>query len=145
MGADVAGLFAIYAATKYPEVFGACGAFSPAIWYNKAELTNYLNAYHPTNTQTRFALAYTAQDMQSTKENIQSVAALLAQKGFTQIQTCEGTTTQAGFYYADGKTPQNAQMMVKEIPVDSKTYSYYWNMNNGADCNGTTLVLTRYT
>lgn len=90
MGADVAGLFAIYAATKYPEVFGACGAFSPAIWYNKAELTNYLNAYQPTNTQTRFALAYTTQDMQSTKENIQSVAALLTQKGFTQIQTCEG-------------------------------------------------------
>ena len=59
--------------------------------------------------------------------------------------TCEGTTTQAGFYYADGKTPQAAQMLVKEIPVDSKTYSYYWNMNNGADCNGTTLVLTRYT
>ena len=209
MGADVAGLFALYAATKYPEVFGACGAFSPALWYNKAELTNYLNAYQPTNTQTRFALAYTTQDMQSTKENIQSVTALLAQKGYTQVQTCEGngmhddrswgkmfpqvfaylqghtaamtpsmlnpksqianlkaqkidisqswtfmngtssssldcegTTTQAGFYYADGKTPQAAQMLVKEIPVDSKTYSYYWNMNNGADCNGTTLMAT---
>ena len=37
--------------------------------------------------------------------------------------TCEGTTTQAGFYYKDGKTPQAAQMLVKEIPVDSKTYS----------------------
>ncbi|MEE0859863.1 MAG: alpha/beta hydrolase-fold protein, partial [Paludibacteraceae bacterium] len=208
MGADVAGLFAIYAATQYPELFGACGAFSPAIWYNKAELTNYLNAYQPINTQTRFALAYTAQDMQTIKDDIQSIAALLAQKGFTQIQTCEGngmhddrswgklfpqvfsylqgqtsklstihptpytlhptpytqhltlstptwtfmngtssssltcegTTTQAGFYYKDGKTPQAAQMLVKEIPVDSKTYSYYWNMNNGADCNGTTLM-----
>ena len=208
MGADVAGLFALYAATKYPEVFGACGAFSPALWYNKAELTNYLNAYQPAKTQTRFALAYTTQDMQTIKDDIQSIAALLAQKGYTQVQTCEGngmhddrswgklfpqlfnylqgqtsklstvhltpstlhptpstlhltpstttwtfmngtssssltcegTTTQEGFYYKDGKTPQAAQMLVKEIPVDSKTYSYYWNMNNGADCNGTTLM-----
>ncbi len=54
--------------------------------------------------------------------------------------TCEGTPTQKGNFYKDGKTPTTAQVIVKEIPVDSKKYSYYWNLNSGSNCDGELLL-----
>lgn len=54
--------------------------------------------------------------------------------------TCEGTPTQKGSFYKDGKTPTTAQMIVKEIPVDSKKYSYYWNLNSSSTCDGELLL-----
>ena len=58
----------------------------------------------------------------------------------TTTLTCEGTHTQKGAFYKDGKTPTTAQMLVKEIPVDGKKYSYYWNLNNGSNCDGELLM-----
>ena len=58
----------------------------------------------------------------------------------TTTLTCEGTPTQKGAFYKDGKTPTTAQMLVKEIPVDGKKYSYYWNLNNGSNCDGELLM-----
>lgn len=55
---------------------------------------------------------------------------------------CDGAKTQSGLFYEDGKTGVEAQVMVKEIPVDNKKYSYYWNMNDGDNCSGTTLMAT---
>ena len=58
----------------------------------------------------------------------------------TTTLTCEGTPTQKGSFYKDGKTPTTAQMLVKEIPVDGKKYSYYWNLNSGSNCDGELLM-----
>ena len=58
----------------------------------------------------------------------------------TTTLTCEGTPTQKGAFYKDGRTPTTAQMLVKEIPVDGKKYSYYWNLNNGSNCDGELLM-----
>ena len=58
----------------------------------------------------------------------------------TTTLTCEGTHTQKGAFYKDGKTPTTAQMLVKEIPVDGKKYSYYRNLNNGSNCDGELLM-----
>ena len=58
----------------------------------------------------------------------------------TTTLTCEDTPTQKGAFYKDGKTPTTAQMLVKEIPVDGKKYSYYWNLNNGSNCDGELLM-----
>ena len=58
----------------------------------------------------------------------------------TTTLTCEGTPTQKGSFYKDGKTPTAAQMIVKEIPVDSKKYSYYWNLNSSSTCDGELLL-----
>ncbi len=60
-------------------------------------------------------------------------------EGTTTLE-CEGSKTQAGYFYKDGKTPTAAQVFVKEIPVDGKKYSYYWNMNSGANCDGELLL-----
>ena len=58
----------------------------------------------------------------------------------TTTLTCEGTPTQKGSFYKDGMTPIAAQLLVKEIPVDNKKYSYYWNLNNGSNCDGELLM-----
>ena len=58
----------------------------------------------------------------------------------TTTLTCEDTPTQKGSFYKDGKTPTAAQLLIKEIPVDGKKYSYYWNLNNGSNCDGELLM-----
>ena len=48
MGADIAGLFAFYATLNHIDKFGKCVLFSPAFWYNQAELRDYVNSLHLT-------------------------------------------------------------------------------------------------
>ena len=60
-------------------------------------------------------------------------------EGTTSL-TCDGTPTQKGNFYRDGKTATPAQLLIKEIPVDSKKYSYYWNLNSGSNCDGDLLL-----
>ena len=60
-------------------------------------------------------------------------------EGTTSL-TCDGTPTQKAYFYRDGKTPTTAQVLVKEIPVDKKKYSYYWNLNSGSNCDGDLLM-----
>ena len=70
MGADVAGLFAFYATIKYPNQFGRCVMFSPAFWYNKAELRDFIGQMTPTHTNTYFLFVQTSADTQWTTEEI---------------------------------------------------------------------------
>jgi len=58
----------------------------------------------------------------------------------TSSLTCDGTPTQKGNFYKDGRTATPAQIVVKEIPVDNKKYSYYWNLNSGSNCDGELLM-----
>ena len=60
-------------------------------------------------------------------------------EGTTSL-TCDGTPTQKGNFYRDGKTATPAQLLVKEIPVDKKKYSCYWNLNSGSNCDGDLLM-----
>ena len=53
---------------------------------------------------------------------------------------CEGTPTQKGNFYKDGKTPTSAQLIVKEILVDNRKYNYYWNLNSSSTCDGELLL-----
>ena len=202
MGADVAGLFAFYATMKHPHLFGRCVMFSPAFWYNRAELRDFIGQITPTytNTSTYFLFVETSADSNwitdeiayyqdwinntvsfahvykiegehddrtwgtmfeetllgipialpttgakaiSNKHSIVDYAAntwyFMKGEGTTTL-TCEGTPTQKGSFYKDGKTPTTAQLLVKEIPVDSKKYSYYWNLNSGSNCDGELLM-----
>ncbi len=62
-------------------------------------------------------------------------------EGTTSL-TCDGTPTKKGNFYKDGKTATPAQLLVKEIPVDKKKYSYYWNLNSGSNCDGDLLMVS---
>ena len=199
MGADVAGLFAFYATIKHPHLFGRCVMFSPAFWYNKKELRDFIGQLTPTYTSTYFLFVETSADSNwitdeityyenwinnnvsfahvykiegehddrtwgtmfattlfdipielptteaaiSNKQSITDHTAntwyFMKGEGTTSL-TCEGTPTQKGYFYTDGKTPTAAQVIVKEIPVDSKKYSYYWNLNSSSTCDGELLL-----
>ena len=207
MGADVAGLFTFYAAITHPDIFGKCIMFSPAFWYNKTELRDYVNAMTISPTDNHFGFVSTDADTDWITDEVDFYEKWLHKKhnrisswGFpgipddrtwgmafkevvgerpetttnapklmtstpgsharftaqtlsnaditwyfmkgegTTTLTCEGTPTQKGAFYKDGKTPTTAQMLVKEIPVDGKKYSYYWNLNNGSNCDGELLM-----
>lgn len=197
MGADVAGLFAFYAAMKHPELFGKCVTFSPAFWYNKEELRNYVIALNVGSTDNHFGFVETSADTDWTTNEIEYYSSWLYNKNYlvsnweidgvhddrtwgvafknvlseepeyitkapqkslqqalnnaditwyfmngesNKSLTCEGTPTQKGSFYKDGKTPTAAQMIVKEIPVDNKKYNYYWNLNSSSTCDGELLL-----
>ena len=207
MGADVAGLFAFYAAFNHPNLFGKCVMFSPAFWYNKYEMRDFIENERLTPTDTHFAFVTTSADADWTTDEVDYYSQWLYNKNYlvsnfeidgahddrtwgqafknvlgeqpvvssntpellnstigapkqsalqmlnnaditwyfmkgegTTTLTCEGTPTQKGSFYKDGKTPTAAQMLVKEIPVDKKKYSYYWNLNSGSNCDGELLM-----
>ena len=197
MGADVAGLFAFYATLKHLDKFGKCVMFSPAFWYNKEELRDYVSTLTTGSADNHFGFVETSADSDWTTDEIDYYSSWLYDKNYlvsnweidgahddrtwgkafrdvlteepeyisntikqsvqqasndaditwyfmkgegTTTLTCEGTPTQKGAFYKDGKTPTTAQMLVKEIPVDGKKYSYYWNLNNGSNCDGELLM-----
>ena len=197
MGADVAGLFVFYATMQHPNLFERCVMFSPAFWYNRAELRDYVNSLHITSTDNRFGLVQTSADTDWTTDEIEYYSSWLYNKNYvisnykvegehddrtwgsafgevlsvepeyigtstknsvqknmdytditwyfmkgegTTSLTCDGTSTQKGNFYRDGKTATPAQILIKEIPVDKKKYSYYWNLNSGSNCDGDLLM-----
>lgn len=207
-GADVAGLFAYYAAIQHPDLFGSCGLFAPSFWYNKEALATYMESFTPKATNTKFVFTSAKNDMDFTRDDNATFMGYLKEAGYTNIKTLnsttgmhddktwgsqfpvvfkylkgisedasltdvesrslavenraatnaiqntwtfmkgEGTTTltctdyktTSGYFYKDGKTATPAQIIAVEIPVDGKTYSYYWNLNNGSDCSGSLLI-----
>ena len=202
MGADVAGLFAFYATMKHPELFGKCAMFSPAFWYNKYEMRDFIENERLAPTDSRFAFVQTSADTHWTTDEIDYYNQWLNNRGYlsyvldvmgehddrtwglvfgevvqgppsavptmgarrvnaqnqttdytahtwyfmkgegTTSLTCDGTPTQKGNFYRDGKTATPAQLLIKEIPVDKKKYSYYWNLNSGSNCDGDLLMTT---
>ena len=199
MGADVAGLFAFYATMQHPNLFERCVMFSPAFWYNRAELRDFIGQLTPTHTSTFFLFVETSADSnwitdeiayyenwinnnvsfahvykiegehddrtwgtmfattlfdipielpttEAAISNKQSITNYTANTWYfmkgegTSSLTCDGTPTQKGNFYKDGKTATPAQILVKEIPVDNKKYSYYWNLNSGSNCDGELLM-----
>ena len=199
MGADVAGLFAFYATMQHPNLFERCVMFSPAFWYNRAELRDFIGQLTPTHTSTFFLFVETSADSnwitdeiayyenwinnnvsfahvykiegehddrtwgtmfattlfdipielpttEAAISNKQSITDYTANTWYfmkgegTSSLTCDGTPTQKGNFYKDGKTATPAQILVKEIPVDNKKYSYYWNLNSGSNCDGELLM-----
>ena len=197
MGADVAGLFAFYATMKHPDLFGKCVMFSPAFWYNKEELREYVSTLTPGSADNHFGFVETSADSDWITDEIAYYSAWLYNKNYLvsnweidgahddrtwgkafknvlseepeyisntikqSVQqasndaditwyfmkgesettlTCDGTPTQKGSFYKDGKTPTAAQLLIKEIPVDNKKYSYYWNLNSGSQCDGELLM-----
>ena len=82
MGADVAGLFAFYATLNHIDKFGKCVLFSPAFWYNQAELRDYVNSLHITFTDNRFGFVQTSADTDWTTDEIAYYGSWLYDKGF---------------------------------------------------------------
>ena len=203
MGADVAGLFAYYAAVKYPNVFASCGLFSPSFWYNREELKSFMSSFTASKTTTKFVFASAKNDMDFTREDNNTFSGYLKDAGYTNIKmlnsatgmhddktwgtqfpavfqylkgintdlslearsailetraadatsitwtfmkgigtttlNCTTNTTTAASFYKDGKTATPAQIIIVEVPVSETSGKYYWNLNDGSNCNGNLL------
>ena len=92
MGADVAGLFAYYAAVKYPNVFASCGLFSPSFWYNKEELKAFMSSHTASRTTTKFVFTSAKNDMDFTREDNNTFSGYLKDAGYTDIKMLNSTT-----------------------------------------------------
>lgn len=92
MGADVAGLFAYYAAVKNPTVFGSCGLFSPSFWYNREDLNNFMAGFTPKNTTTKFVFTSAKNDMEFTRTDNNTFMGYLKEAGYTDIKALNSTT-----------------------------------------------------
>ncbi len=54
MGSSLGGLVSFYAALKYPTVFGKVGCFSPAFWFNRDPLNEYMKSIEKFDTKIYF-------------------------------------------------------------------------------------------
>ena len=54
MGSSMGGLISFYAGLKYPAVFGRVGVFSPAFWFAKDSLLNFVRRCQPAPHKSRF-------------------------------------------------------------------------------------------
>lgn len=206
-GGGYAGLFALYTAMDNQDIFGNCAAFSPAIWLNRSEITDYIGKWN--GNDSRICLTLTNSDVEMQKTDINTIAEALSQSGatvktytsdglhsdigwasqfkevynwlngnesavknapeytpvvktqeFTQLKSgsastvyyymigssasgvvcVDGKKTNPGYFYKDGKTATPASIGMYELPVDSKTTTWYWNFNDGENCSGSKLL-----
>ncbi|MCB2407806.1 alpha/beta hydrolase-fold protein [Hymenobacter lucidus] len=63
-GSSMGGLISVYAALKYPTVYGKVGVFSPAFWFAEQQLFQYV-AQHPAQPDTRFYFVSGTQESQT--------------------------------------------------------------------------------
>lgn len=80
-GSSMGGLISMYAAVKYPQVFGTAGVFSPSFWI--APKMYELVASEKLNTQNRFFLACGDQEGNET-EYVSRMDSLLLSRGFNR-------------------------------------------------------------
>ncbi|GAA4380178.1 alpha/beta hydrolase-fold protein [Hymenobacter koreensis] len=81
-GSSMGGLISLYAAVKYPAVYGRVGVFSPAFWFAEAQLKNYLRQHPATAGQpTRFYFVCGAQESQTMVPLMQAVRDSLQRGG----------------------------------------------------------------
>ena len=54
LGSSMGGLISFYAGVKYPQVFGRVGVFSPAFWFAKDSVLNFVKRQPPVPAASRF-------------------------------------------------------------------------------------------
>jgi len=84
LGSSLGGLISLYAALKYPDVFGRAGVFSCACWIAKPQLLAYARRPRPSRSATRFYFvsgAHETADDEPARDQ-RDVAGTLAAAGF---------------------------------------------------------------
>ncbi len=81
-------------------------------------------------------------DFSVTQNTIQK-AASNTNYTFVANGTCDTQTkTVVSDFYKNGTEKVSARILVKEIPTNGKTETYYWNLNDGANCDGSNYFAT---
>lgn len=80
MGSSMGGLISLYAAAKYPNIFGKAGIFSPAFWFVSKDLKQYLNLNKNNLKNSRFYFVAGKNEDESMVPEIETVDSLLLRK-----------------------------------------------------------------
>ena len=79
-GSSMGGLISTYAALKYPQVYSKVGVFSPAFWFAKDSLFQYVGQ-HPTKLATRFYFVSGTSESETMAPLMQTMYTTLRQQG----------------------------------------------------------------
>jgi metallo-beta-lactamase class B len=93
-GSSMGGLISLYAALKYPAVYGRVGVFSPAFWFAEAQLKSYLRQHRAAPSQpTRFYFVAGTQESQTMVPLMQAVRDSLQRAGYAATDLSYHTRT----------------------------------------------------
>lgn len=85
VGADLGGLFSVYAALKRPDLFGQCAALSPTIWMNKESILAYA-ATAPAADGQLFCISVGGNEPDYMKTDVDALQAALTARTNTTVQ-----------------------------------------------------------
>ncbi|WP_379962952.1 alpha/beta hydrolase [Epilithonimonas sp. UC225_85] len=80
LGSSMGGLISLYAAAKYPNVFGKSGIFSPAFWFVSNDLKMYLNINKNNLKNSRFYFVAGKNEDETMVPEIENIDQLLKEK-----------------------------------------------------------------
>jgi len=80
MGSSMGGLISLYAAVKYPNIFGKAGIFSPAFWFVSKDLNLYLNVNKSNLKNSKFYFVAGKNEDESMVPEIENVDRSLLKK-----------------------------------------------------------------
>lgn len=80
MGSSMGGLISLYAAVKYPNIFGKSAIFSPAFWFVSKDLKQYININTHNLKQSKFYFVAGKNEDKTMVEEIKAVDTLLLKK-----------------------------------------------------------------
>ncbi|NCD69865.1 alpha/beta hydrolase [Mucilaginibacter agri] len=85
-GSSMGGLISMYAETKYPEVFGQAGIFSPAFWTASPQIYDFVQKQKFTNKE-RFYFVCGDAESDSMVSDMEKMAEMVRAKGVSGINT----------------------------------------------------------
>lgn len=88
VGADLGGLFSVYAALKRPDLFGQCAAISPLLWSNRDEILSYAtSAATPTAGESqRFYISVGAKEPDFMKNDVKALQEAVSARENTAVR-----------------------------------------------------------
>jgi predicted alpha/beta superfamily hydrolase len=121
-GSSMGGLISTYAALKYPQVYSKIGVFSPAFWFAKDSLFQYVRQ-HPANPDTRFYFVSGTTESETMVPLMQAMRDSLQRGGVPAAKLAYSTP-------ADGK---HAEWFWKREFLAAYTWLYEQDATNSHD------------
>jgi predicted alpha/beta superfamily hydrolase len=96
-GASMGGLLALYAFFRYPDIYGAASVQSPALWFARGAVFDYVNAapYYPG----RMYLDVGRREGEGTLRNARRMRSALIEKGYVENETLKWAEDARGAHH----------------------------------------------
>lgn len=126
-GSSMGGLISTYAALRYPAVYSKVGVLSPAFWFAKDSLFNYLQQ-HPPQLDTRFYFVSGTTESETMVPLMQAVRDSLSRVGKLTGNDLHLTTATDGKHaewFWQREFPAAYQWLYTSATADALAYSVY--------------------